>query len=89
MLNFMEPTSSKKNSSIVTCYGRLEIVENRSGDQSGSVSVRFECFENSVGGDRLRMGSPRVIVRSSSNEGVAEEEGWLYINVFSLGNENK
>ena len=64
----------QENSSVVTCYGSLEIVENRSGDQSGSVGVSFECFEHFVCGDRLRMGSPRVIVRSSSNEGVAEEE---------------
>jgi hypothetical protein len=51
----------------------LEVIEDHSSYQAGSVSVGFESVEDFVSGDRLRMGSPRIIVRSSSNECIVKK----------------
>ena len=43
----------QEDRSFVPGQGILEVIENRSGDQAGGVSVGFESFEDFVGGDRL------------------------------------
>ena len=79
----------QEHSSFFPSESVLEVIKDRSSNQAGGVSVGFESFEDFVSSDRLRIGPPRIVVRSSSNEGVAKKNGGSTINPFSSGNGNK